>query len=615
MRPAREWPWRVIGAVASAAGLSVIAVWTLWGGLLRAGGIAGLGSSVKDYFLGDQLAYMAVASNVASGLPAYFVEPFTASGQSIAPSAYFWAIGWVAKVAGLSIFGAWNVLGMVVTLLLIASLLWWARWASPGSLAWAIAPAALLIGSLQWMAVDGWSIPYASHAVLWAPIAILNSPGAEPACLALVIVAIISVGQAYLRTGTARITWSAVAGLALGIVILAHTYVAMFAIVMVLLAVVAFRARQASRSWGLIAVGILAAGILIAALLPTSSALARLAVILIAAAVAACVMPGDRRAQLAPPALALGVSAVVSAPLLVVIARQARDPSSFFYLRQQWASDSPLSLPLAPVLAAFAPVFLLGLAACVGLWRQKGDQRATWWFACVAAALAATFLLTFNAAWGMKQEPYRFLPYGTFLIAGLALPWLWDSLARRTRLAWAAAAIAGLLLLTIPTTAAFGRDPKAILRIPNAETDAYADITRATGGQLTLFDRCFRPELVKALAGGRVLAVNRGHAIPDRYPEVQAVLDQVAARATPPEEQLRGIGVRWVVTSSACEGMSRASLERLFGPPIIIPLRSRAGDGLPTGLDYLIFAVPDGMPDQPGGASRVNRPSSGNRTP
>ena len=121
-----------MAALAVAAAGWIGAFWLLWGPVVRALPDYAISAFVKDYYLRDQFAYLAIARNASVGTSA-FVEPFTATGSSIYPSAYYWTLGELARAADTTVFSAWNLVGMAVTLALLAMATGWALWCRPGT--------------------------------------------------------------------------------------------------------------------------------------------------------------------------------------------------------------------------------------------------------------------------------------------------------------------------------------------------------------------------------------------------------------------------------------------------------------------------------------------------
>ncbi len=591
---------RLVGtaAAAIAAGVGwIAAVWVYWGPILRELPDHSVGDIVKDYYLTDQFAYLSIARNVSLGMPT-FVEPFTTTGSSIYPSAYYWLLGRFADVASTTVFGVWNLVGMVVTLGLLATATGWAVWARPTSRAWVLAPATLMFGTLEYYTSDGrWSAPYGDHAVLWAPYGSLFSAGAEGFGLLALGLSLLALGGMLTGSGRRRLLLAAAAGALLGLTLLAHTYVSMFSAMAVILTVVVHEAlrRPSRRSLAALLLAMTAV-LVVCGATGGSGAVTRLALVLATPLVWLAARRDWRREFGAPALVFSGAALVVASPLLVRIASQVADKDSFFYLRQQWAETRQLALPPGQVLLQFLPLWLLAAGAIVWLVRRPRTPHDTAWLSVLVALVLATALLTFNDPWGFHTEPYRFLPYGTFLIAVVAMPWLWSALAEGRAIVTVArasgAAVVVALALTIPTTVAFVHDTRhLVFAFPSAERDAYRQIADATNPDLAVFDRCFRPDLVKIGGGGSVVYQNVGMAIPDHFKEVSAILTAVGQKRMPDEEHLRTVGVRWFVSSNHCEGVGRTALRRRFGPPRNIPLRNAVALGAPADLTYELYRV------------------------
>jgi hypothetical protein len=279
--------------------------------------------------------------------------------------------------------------------------------------------------------------------------------------------------------------------------------------------------------------------------------------------------------------------------LLVRIIEQALDPDSFFYFRQELATTRELALPPGQVLFQLLPTWLLAGLAIAYVARRVPDPRRLPWLAVLVGIAAAGTLLVFNESWNFDTEPYRFLPYTAGLLAVAAVPALYGALVEGGW-AWrgAGAAVVGAAAFTIPTTLAFVDATRDQVFAPSAqEAEAYRAIMARTDDRLTAFDGCFRPELVKVLGGGSVLAMNRGLAIPPNYQQTIQVIDRFAAGQLPPDEVLQNVGVRWVVRTNHCGGIPAATLRERYGAPIRIPLRDASAIGAPADFTYEMYRV------------------------
>ena len=351
-------------------------MWLMWGPILRLLPDRAAGDIVKDYYLPDQFAYMSVARNVQEGLPA-FVEPFTVTGSSIYPSTYYWFLGKVSDLGSMTVFGAWNAVGMLVTLGILAMSTAWALWAAPRTRAWVLAPVPLMIGTLEWYAGDDrWFTGYGDHAVLWPAYGTLFSPGAEVFSLVAGGLAVLLLVVALPAGGRRRLVAGAGSGALLGLALLGHTYVAMFTLTAIVATATAYEwlRRPLGRSHAIL-VGVLGVLLVASGLSSGSGSVARLGAVL-AVPVVWLALRRDWRRDQGPTALALaGGALVVGSPLLVRIAVQVADPDSFFYLRQELAETRHLSLPLGAVLLQFLPLWILAGTALTLLVRRARTAR------------------------------------------------------------------------------------------------------------------------------------------------------------------------------------------------------------------------------------------------
>lgn len=585
---------RAAALLVAAAGWATC-LWVLWGPVLRRlDNGASVNGFLKDYYLSDQFAYMSVARNIQDGL-AVFVEPYTLSGSSIAPSAYYWVLGTTANLADLTIFGAWNAVGIAVTLLLLGMATAWSVWTRPAGLAWCVAPAGLLTGTLLWWTTDGgWMAKYGDHAVLWAPTASLFSPGAEGPGLVLSGLALLALAAALSSSGRRALLLAGTAGLLLGLVLETQTYVAMFTATAMVFTACAHEAlvRPGRRWMGslIAAVGVL---LITFALLSGGGAVAKLLMLLgMCSAFLVARRAWRQEHWREAAALVLGAGAAGSL-LLVRIGRQALDPDSFFYVRQELALDRRLALPPEQVLLQFLPTWLLVALAVVYIARRDTSGRRAAWLASLVGLSTGGALLVFNESWNFNTEPYRFLPYATVLLPVAAVPALYAAVVDG---GWtwrgAGVGVIAAAVLTIPTTLSFMETTRDRIFAPSAqERAAYGEIMARSGGELTAFDSCFRAELVKVVAGGRVLTMNRGLAIPERYETALGLIERLAKGRLPRTEALRDYGIDWLVSTNHCDGIPASLLRDRFGSPIRIPLRNAAAVGAPPDLTYEMYSV------------------------
>ncbi|MBI2684561.1 MAG: hypothetical protein HYX33_04095 [Actinobacteria bacterium] len=574
-------------------------VWLLWrpviGALVDGYEIS---SIVKNYYMGDQFAYMAIASNVEHGYSAY-VEPYTRTGSSIFPGGYAWLLGIGARIFG-GVFAAWNILGVAATSSVAILALLWARWAvpsgEPGSWGWLLFPIPFFAGTFQWMTGDGWIRPYGEQAVLWQPAGILFSPGSEVPALVLSLACILALVRMLEASGHPRVLLAAIAGLAGGLTVDFQTYVAMFTALVaagILFFDEAFGYRSARWRFGWLAV-FLTLGLAMV-WTPSSPSVLRLLVVL-AVVSASVVLSKDWRRRLGLPAAVLTMSALVAAsPLLIRITAQALDDQSFFYIRQAAGAGRDLSLPPLPVLLQFLPTWVLAGVGIAVLGRSGRGTRDRCWIAALTAIGVATAAMAFNQVWGLNQEPYRFLPYGVLLLGVCSVPILGRLV---TTGGGSGRLTAGVLLLgfvlTIPTTIAFSNGTRALLPFPASERRAYEAVSATLPPRgLTLLDRCFGapPGLFKAATGASVVGLNAGLALP-ADPEALSAAAAFGGDGMPATTgTLLRAGVSRFVTHNYCRS-DFARIRERFGEPVASVAPPSTIEGAPADLTYLVFKVP-----------------------
>jgi hypothetical protein len=559
---------------------------------------------VKAFYLPDQFSVMSIARNVADGRATY-VEPFTATGSSIYPSAYYWLMGRVSDLGGTTVLGAWNALGLVSSLLLLGVCVLWARWAAPGSAAWLLAPLPVLAGSLQWWRGGDWSADLGGP-VIWPAAANLYSPGAETPALACALLAVLAMAAAMNASGRRRLGLAAAAGLAAGGTLHLHAYVATFtALAMVLMLVAEAVVASGGRSRLFRTAAASTAALLVAlVVLPGSGFGGRLALI-VAVLLGALAIDAGWRRRMGPIVLAWGAAALLAAaPLLLRIVGQILDPDSFFHLREASVTAVSLEPPPGLLLVLCLPVALLTGAALLHLGRAgRADPRRRAWFAALTGVAAATVLLTYNRRLGIEGlESYRFVPYGLVLAAALAAPWLWTAIADGARRERATGAVVGTALAAgLPTIVAFATAQWQAVRcfLPQ-ERAAYDQVAQAVGPrELVLLDRCFVPYEVKVLSGMRVVNVNPGLAVPERFPQVRAALKAVAIAQGPaaaqnaPRDVFARSGATRFVTRTGCDGLTRPLIRARFGSPIQrVEMTSPGRFGLPDPTHFEIYRIP-----------------------
>lgn len=572
---------QVAAVIVITAALCSGGMWMLWHAVINETRVGhSLQATLKNWYLSDQLTYMSIARNVQEGRSAY-LEPLTATNWSIYPSAYYWLLGLFARATGTNPIFAWNVVGMLSTfgLMMVAGA--WGRWATRSIWGWVLAPFPLLVGTLQYWTDHAWKAPYGDHAMLWAPAVVIFNPAAEGPAMGLAGLACLC-GVRALSSSQISMKWMSIAGLLLGCCANVHTYPTLMGSMMVSAILLAFHLlgpinRRAViitlASFG-VAAAIVASGVLTAAL--------GLFAVLVIGALAPLVLVPEWRARSWRPLLAFLASAGLAAlPIAVRIVLDVLKPDSFLAWRQSIAQDDDLSLPVGQVLLQTAPVLLIASAAIVGLVRRRRDIRSRAWAAGLVGILAGSALMTFNASWGMNQEPYRFYPYAMFLIALAAFPWLLEKWGT-FRTAVPRAVIGATLLATVPTTMMFYNDTEQIgLNFSKGERTAFETVGNNLPEGITLVDVCIPRRAFKALTKANVADFNAGLARPAREDALRKVLYEQGHGRLSSGADLAAAGVTSFVTLNYCQGLSTQALTERFGPPVAI---SRPADAVACGM-------------------------------
>lgn len=583
-----------IGALAVLAGGATAALWVLWGPIATHAARGGsLGLCIKDYYAPDQYAVLGIARLAQDGTSVYR-EPYTATGSSVYPSEYYRVLGLTADATGTSVIWAWNVVGVIVSIALIALSAAFALRLASGTRAWVLAPAPFLVGTLQWWAGGEWLYAW-NRAVIWPPVASLYSPGAEGPAVLTAGLALLLLVVAPGGSGPRAVALALGGGAAAGVTLHLHANVAVFCVVAAALTMLtdmllgATRRRRAIVAAG--GVALVTAG----GLAPVGGVAVRIALLALAIAVAVLTDARWRRRRGRATGLWIGAAVVASLPLSARLAAQTIGGDGYFYERQESVAAAALDLPILAVLGLLLPLWALAATVAAGLARE-GDRVVPGWAALVAGLPCATLLLTFGGRLGaVGLEWHRFLIYGGVLTTMAAAPGLWLMLTDRRALPRAiGVGAAGLLAATVPTTAAFALDQRGgVACTPPQEAEAFAAVARASEGRKLLLDRCFPPGPIRVIAGAHVVHFNAGIALPEDREATDAALSGIQAGRLPDPVVLRRAGATGFLTNDLCSGVPPGEVTARLGRPVArIPLRDAEELGLPGPLTYELFDIP-----------------------
>lgn len=572
----------------------VAALWVLWGPILRVALDGALVRCLKDYFAPDQYSVLGLARNVQDGLSAY-ADPYSGDAPSLYPAGYYWVLGTVARITGTTVVWAWNAIGFAVSCLLVGLSAAWAVFLAKGSRAWVLAGAPFLLGTLYWWTGDGVAY-YEGFAQLWPPFASLYSPGAENPAILLAGASLLLVAAALRASGRRRMLLASLAGVAAGLTLHAHLNIALFLFVTLLFLALADQFLEYAgrrRRQIIVLTGLAALALSVSA--PESGFTVRIGVFALLTVLLIASNAGWLRSRIRILAPLVITAAAASLPLSIALAREALSGTGYLYDRQQSVTRVDVDLGIVPILVWWLPLW--ALVAAVVWWLAASGRRRAPWLAVVVALLGSTLVLTLAGRLGAAGlEWHRFLIYGTFLLAMVCMPGLWLMLsAGPRRWQYVGVPVVGLLMLTLPATAAFVRaQQSAVACAPPNEFEAFQAIGQAAGpNRVILLDRCFVPGTVRVYAGVRIKYLSLGIMSPPRVALVRRTLAGIGNRELPSDGDLRRIGVTSVLTNSQCGGLAPSYLRRRFGPPVAtVPLRDARALGLNGPLTYELFDVP-----------------------
>ncbi|WEO78140.1 hypothetical protein BJQ94_03625 [Cryobacterium sp. SO2] len=549
----------------------------------------------RDYFVHDQLGYLAIVKNFSEGQFAA-LEPDTETGANTYPRMYYEAIGLVARVTGWDPIVAWNVCGMAVQLVLVGLLAailirlsrrWWVG---------LIAPVPFMLGTFSRLTVTGWYTPLESHAVIWGPFGLLHTLNGESVSLSIAAICLLALALLWLRPARTRtrVLLTTLICLILGGLANVQTYsfiAAIYLLAFGLAAWVILRGRHlvlAALSVVLIPVVFLAgptvadAGgqlpALVFGLLPAVPGMIALIVRSRGVVLLYCV------------AVVLGASPQVVGTVMGLV---TGDP----FLAYRVASNSELGVPLETgLISGLALIVPLAVILAAAIWRR----RPVWGAYALGAALAWILLGT-NDIWGANAEPYRLYMDVFFLVAATILPVgvmvltdLWAAATphpatpaaelgsaptspapvaeepagtavpregRRSVPRWAVL-VAALLCVGIATVSltdwwVFYRAgiARSLLVTDSPRNTALNDLALQSAethpGTLLMVDSCIDPRVLKVTSGVPIAYYHLGMAWPTEYDAIATIVSSRLSGAIDRDAAIAGDATQ-VLSDSAC---------------------------------------------------------------
>lgn len=520
--------------------------------LLRREDIGGyFDNAMPDFFSFDQLAYAAIAANAAQG-DFSLSEPFTQTGTSIYPSAWYKLVGLLAGLFGVPVLMVWAVLGISAVLLAVTVAGWFAYRLSRRP--WApVVPALLLwTGPLALAVSDSWFLQFESHAVIWGPYALLFPLNAETVGVSLVALGLLCLawvtGRFRLHTRSA-FAWLFLCGLLIGLTANIHTYVfftasAIGAAWLFGYSFVRATSVRARFLLSLPAVVFLASG---STLRPLIGALGVFALILTAVAAPAVASLG--RSRLVPILVTFMGYTLGALPQVVITLNAYVSADPFLGYRTEQSSNLGVSA-LGWVLGSTGLVL-------IALWAVPQLRTNVVHQTLMVALVMTNFLLAFNNLWGFGQEPYRFWIQTFALFALVAAPSL--TLAFSQRDARTATFVSGfgfvgvlLLALSVWNVGGFRQsvDSSGTIDLNSSRLVAIADAAQGARGALAA-EPCIDPGVLKVVSGQPLLYYSPGIAWPARKAEIDQFAVTLASGSFD-SSAFRSAGGEFFITDSSC---------------------------------------------------------------
>lgn len=523
-------------------------------------------ATFRDYYVPDQLAYLAIATDWSTGRTAS-VEPFTETGSIFYPRLYYQFLGTVARLTGTTAATAWTVVGLTVQVLLVAMIgltavlltrRWWAG-------LFGFLP--FVVGTLAHLKYGGdtWFWQQSSHAVLWGPFASIFTLNGDNAAMALgtsSVLTLILIAAGRIR-GRAATVLAIAACTVVGGLSAVQTYSFL---------TVSYAIAGAAAVWGLyhhadrrrwvFATMVLLVLLFVGgpSLLPRTGPL----VLLVLAMTPA--LPGlyllwrqlGRRVLFAVVGYGVG-----AAPQVVLTLAGILGGDAFLTFRTGNAND--LSVRTVDGLVAASPVLLPVLLV---LWAGVRFREPVW-IAVSGGGTVAWFIAATNDKWGADQEPYRMYLNCFALMVAVAVPMtLWVGLRlwtgrvsrrpapSRRFVIIAAVAVLGLVGAAFPDFLYWRtyvtHEGYVAFDTPQLTAAVQAAAPVGDGDGLVLAGPCIDPLLLKPAWTGRVAHFNKGLAWPDTPAPLSVLGDGIEHGLLDPR-LARASGVRWVLTDTGCD--------------------------------------------------------------
>jgi len=515
----------------------------------------------RDYFVHDQLGYLAIVKNFSEGEFAA-VEPDTETGAISYPRMYYEVIGVIARLTGWDPIVAWNVCGLAVQLALVGLLAailigvsrrWWVG---------LLAPVPFMLGTFSTYTVADWYTPLESHALIWGPFALLHTLNGETVSLSIAAICLLVLALLWLRPArpVTRVLLTTLICLVLGGLANVQTYSFIAAVYLLAFGLA---------TWIILRGRHIVLAVLSAALIPvvfllgptvaeTGGQLPTLVFGLLPAVpgMIALIVRSRGVVLLYCVAVVLGAAPQVVGTVNGIV---TGDPFLAYRVESNSKLGVPFDIGMISGLALIVPLAVILVAAIM-------RRRPVWGAYAVGGALAWTLVAT-NDVWGANAEPYRLYMDVFFLLAATIVPvlvmvfaGLWNARtadapaadaapvtlhtgrhavirprrARGTASRWvvivAAPLVIGVAAVSLTDWWVFSRsDVAAALMVTDTPKDLAATELALQSAEehpdaLIMVDFCIDPRVLKVTSGVPIAYYHLGMAWPTEYDAVATIV-------------------------------------------------------------------------------------------
>lgn len=525
-------------------------------------------SAFRVYYDGDQLVNLAMVVNGANGNLAS-VEPFTETGTNNDPHLYLQILGEIARITGAMPSVVYNVGGIAVQGLLVASIAiaaalftrrWWASF---------FGAVPFLIGTLSFTG-SGWFTTSELNGILWGAFGAMFALNSASAALAIAAGALLGI-LVLAQRASPRVLLIAgtVAGAILGLDANVDTYTFIIAAFFALYGLSFYViASSESRSLRIRLSGLSIALIVLLFLVGRDLAtwsghLGAFAIGLLPACPGLLTGLRRWRERIVLPVFAMGATA---APQIVGVIIAIHDHNPFLIWREGTTTASSVDVTWGDAVHCAVPLLIpLVLIFIAGL-----QRRHPLWIAYASGALVAWLLGAKNDMWGANQEPYQFWIDGFALVAFTIIPVFVDVVitcaARRATstpavpLRWrvvvgplAVVAVAVAAWSSVDWYRFYRAQEGQTISLATAEDLAMKRVASAVSTrQLIVTDPCISPEIFKDVTAKPVDYYSAGLAWPARVSEINAA-NNALNQGTASARQLAAAGIGWLVADHSCQ--------------------------------------------------------------